>query len=84
MIKENDIIDFDNGSYLVIDTINIKNKTYLYLINNDNYTNDTSIVELVANNKNVECKHIEDDKIFEYLLKKLYVNHKRSILTYFD
>ena len=83
-LKVNDIIDFDNYSYRVLDIINANEKTYLYIINNEEFVNDTSIVQAIKTNNSIELKYIEDDKEFEYVLKKIYLNHKRDILSYFD
>lgn len=83
-IKVNDVLELDNDSYKVIDVINHNDNFYLFLINNDEFQNDTSIVKVIKNEKNIELKHIEDDKEFEVILKKIYLNHKRDILSYFD
>ena len=83
-IKVNDVLDFDNYSYRVLDVINSNGNTYAYLINNEEFKNDTSIVKIVKNNRNLEVMHIKDNTEFEYVLKKIYLNHKREILSYFD
>ena len=80
----NDIVEFDNGTYKVLDIFNNNNNTYAFLINNDEFTNDVSIVKVIKNDKYYEFKQIDDDKEFEYVLKKIYLNHKRDILSYFD
>ena len=83
-IMVNDIIELDNYSYKVLDIINHKYDTYLYLINNEEFVNDTAIVKAVKKDRNIELKHIENDDEFEFVLKKIYLNHKRDILSYFD
>ena len=83
-IKVNDIIEFDNFAYRVLDVITSKSNTYAYLINNEDFKNDTAIVKIVKSDRNLEAKHIDDDEEFEYILKKLYLNHKRDILGFFD
>lgn len=83
-IKINDILDFDNYSYRVLDVINSNGNTYAYLINNEEFKNDTSIVKVLKNSRNLEVQHIKDNEEFEYVLKKIYLNHKRDILSYFD
>ena len=44
--KKNNIIKFNNGDYLILDILNYKENIYLYLINNDEYKNDVSIVRV--------------------------------------
>ena len=57
-VKVNDIIDFDNYSYKVLDIVNVDDKTYLYMINNEEFVNDTSIVQAVKSNNLLELKNI--------------------------
>jgi len=83
-IKVNDIVKFDNGSYQVLDLIKYKNNMYAFLINNDEFINDISIVKVIEQDNYLDFLYIEDDKEFEYVLCKLYLNYKRDILSYFD
>ena len=83
-IKVNDILELDNYSYRVLDIIHDKENTYAYLINNEEFKNDTSIVKIIKRDKAIELNHINDNDIFEYILRKIYLNHKRDILSYFD
>ena len=80
----NDIIEMDNYSYKVLDIVNYKDNMYLFLINNDDFINDTAIVKALKSEKNIELMHIDDDKEFEYVLKKIYLDNKKAILSYFD
>lgn len=83
-LRVNDIIELDNYSYRVLDVINNMNNTYAYLINNEEFVNDTAIVKVIKKDKYIELTNIEDDSEFEYVLRRLYLNHKRDILSYFD
>lgn len=83
-IKVNDIIKFDSFEYKVLDVIINNNNTYAYLINNDKFLNDVSIVKVKKKDNFLEFSHIEDDKEFDYVLCKLYLNYKRYILSFFD
>ena len=83
-IKVNDVIKFDNSDYLVLDVINNKNNTYAYLINNDKYKNDVSIIKVIEKNNCLEFLHIENDDEFNYVLCKIYLNNKRYLLSFFD
>ena len=80
----NDIIKLENGSYIVLDIINNRNNTYLFLINEDKYINDTSIVKANIKNNCIELNYIEDEEEFDYVLNKIYLDFKRDILSYFD
>ena len=83
-IKVNDILELDNYSYRVLDIIHYKENTYAYLINNEEFKNDTGIVKIIKRDKVIELDHINDNEVFEYVLRKIYLNHKRDILSYFD
>ncbi len=83
-MKVNDIIRFDNKNYRVLDIIENKNKKYAYLINNEKYINDISIVEVSENDKKLEVKHIKNIDEFNYVLCRLYLKNKNEILSYFE
>lgn len=71
-----DIIYFNNYSYLVLDVIKKDEIVYLYLINNDEYINDTAIIKY----ENKEYKHIEDDNEFNYVVSKLLLDYKDDLI----
>ena len=83
-LSVNDIVKFDNGSYLVLDIINNKSSLYVFLINNDRFINDISIVKVTQKDNCLDFAFIDDDKEFEYILCKLYLNNKRNVLSLFD
>lgn len=76
-----DVIRFKNGEYLVLDIIKYKENTYLYLINNSEYENDTSIVKVVFENNQMKYESIKNDEIFDYVINKIFVNFKEEIVT---
>lgn len=76
-----DVIRFKNGEYLVLDIIKYKENTYLYLINNGEYENDTSIVKVVFENNQMKYESIKNDEIFDYVINKIFVNFKEEIVT---
>jgi hypothetical protein len=80
-IHENDIIFFDDKQYLVIDIIDNR---YLYLINNSSIENDTAIVKIINKYNNFNINYIDNDDEFNYVLYKIYLNHKNNILNYFE
>ena len=51
--KIDDVIEFKNGEYLILDVIKNKENTYLYLINNDEYKETVEKIEN-KNNTNIE------------------------------
>lgn len=77
IIEKNDILKFDDKEYLVIDTFNKNNDTYLYLINNDNFEDDIAISKIINN----EFTCIYDDDEYEYVLNKLFLDLKDNIIS---
>ena len=77
IIEKNDILKFDDKEYLVIDTFNRNNDTYLYLINNDNFEDDIAISKIINN----EFTCIYDDDEYEYVLNKLFLDLKDNIIS---
>ena len=77
-----DVIEFRDGKYLVLDVIKNNNNTYLYLINNDEFRNDISITKAVNNNGIIEYKSIDDDAEFDYVINKLFVDLSSDALEY--
>ena len=82
--KKNNVIKFNNGDYLILDVLNYQGNIYLYLINNDEYENDVSIVRVDYNNGITKYSHIDDEEEFNYVVSKLFLNHFSEISEYFD
>lgn len=76
-----DVIKYNDGEYLILNIINYKDNTYLYLINNDEFKNDVSIVKTVYNNGKITYEHIENDEEFDYVINKIFLNFKDDILS---
>ena len=83
-IKKNNIIKFNNGDYLVIDVLKYKDNTYLYLINNDEFENDVSIVKVNFEGGITKYSHIDDEEEFNYVINKLFLELKIEINEYFE
>lgn len=77
--KIDDVIEFKNGEYLILDVIKNKENTYLYLINNDEYKDDISIVKVNFNNNIVEYSVVDNDKEFEFIIDKIFVNFRKDM-----
>ena len=83
-IKKNNIIKFNNGDYLVIDVLNYKEIMYLYLINNDEFENDVSIVKVNEDGGIIKYSQIEDEEEFNYVVNKLFLEHQMEIDEFFE
>ena len=83
-IKKDNIIKFNNGDYLVIDVVNHKDNTYLYLINNDEFENDVSLVKVNEEGGVVRYSPIDEEEEFNYVINKIFINHKVEINEYFE
>lgn len=74
-----DIIEFDGGSYIILNVVTYKNCTYLYLINNDEAKDDVSVVKVIINNDVAEYVSIDNDEEFEYVIGRLLLDNKEII-----
>lgn len=83
-IKKNNIIKFNNGDYLVIDTLRYNDNTYLYLINNDEFENDVSMVKVTEEDGIIKYSQINDEEEFNYVVNKLFLEHKIEIDELFE
>lgn len=79
--KINDIIEFKNGQYLVLDVINNDNNTYLYLINNDEFLSDVSITKVIRENSEVNFTYIDNDDEFDFVMNKIFIDFKDDVLN---
>jgi len=77
--KKNKIIRFNNGDYLILDVLKYEDNLYLYLINNDEYENDVSIVKVDNNDGVIKYSHIDDEDEFNYVINKLFLIHQEEI-----
>ncbi len=73
------VIQFKNGEYLILDVIKYKDFVYLYLINYNEYLNDTAIVKVVNNDK-TSYEYIKNNEEFDYVLNKLFLNNSIDAL----
>ena len=76
-----DVIEFKNGSYLVLDIIKKDENVYLYLINNDEFKDDIAITKVSNSNGNVEYSFINNEEEFNYILNILFLNFKDDIIS---
>ena len=73
-----DIITFNYGEYLILDVIREKDNTYLYLINNDEFKDDVSIVKVNNNNDVIEYSPIENEEEFDFVVNKIFLDFKED------
>ena len=77
-----DVIVFNDGEYLILDLIRENNNTYLYLINNDEFLDDVSIVKVNNNNNVIEYRAIDNDEEFDYIVNKIFLDFKDDVLDF--
>ena len=77
-----DVIVFNDGEYLILDVIRKNNNTYLYLINNDEFLDDVSIVKVNNNNNVIEYTAIDNDEEFDYIVNKIFLDFKDDVLDF--
>lgn len=82
--EKNDIVGINNKNYLVLDVIRNKQNMYLYLINNDEFENDVSIIKVNDNNGLVEFSQIENEEEFDFVLGKLFIDYRSDIEEYIE
>ena len=77
-----DIITFNYGEYLILDVIREKDNTYLYLINNDEFKDDVSIVKVNNNNDVIEYSPIENEEEFDFVVNKIFLDFKEYVVDF--
>ncbi len=77
-----DIITFNYGEYLILDVIRERENTYLYLINNDEFQDDVSIVKVNNNNNVIEYSPIENEEEFDFVVNKIFLDFKEDVLDF--
>ena len=77
-----DVIVFNDGEYLILDVIRENNNTYLYLINNDEFLDDVSIVKVNNNNNVIEYTAIDNDEEFDYVVNKIFLDFKDDVIDF--
>ncbi len=71
------LISFENASYLILDTVNDNDKKYLFIINNERGEQDSCIVR--KNDQKYE--EIEDDDEFSHILYNVILDFEEDILN---
>ena len=77
-----DVIVFNDVEYLILDVIRENNNTYLYLINNDEFLDDVSIVKVNNNNNVIEYTAIDNDEEFDYVVNKIFLDFKDDVIDF--
>lgn len=77
-----DIITFNYGEYLILDVIREKDNTYLYLINNDEFKDDVSIIKVNNNNDVIEYSPIENEEEFDFVVNKIFLDFKEDVVDF--
>ncbi len=77
-----DIITFNYGEYLILDVVRENDNTYLYLINNDEFKDDVSIVKVNNNNNVIEYTPIDNEEEFDMVVNKIFLDFKEDMLDF--
>ena len=70
------VIKFNNGEYLVLDVIKYNEDTILYLINNNEFEDDISIVKALDDGS---FDHITDENEFDYVVNKIFLDNQEDL-----
>lgn len=74
-----EIIEVNNEKYLIEDTINYYNNTYLYLINNSINKDDTAVVKISKENGIDTLKSIDNKEEFDYIINRVFLDLKSEL-----
>lgn len=77
-----DVITFNYGEYLILDVVRENDNTYLYLINNDEFKDDVSIVKVNNNNNVIEYTPIDNEEEFDMVVNKIFLDFKEDMLDF--
>ncbi len=70
------IISFKEGEYLVLDVVNYNENTFLYLINNNEFEDDISLVKVLEDGS---FGQINDEKEFDYVINKIFLDNEEDL-----
>jgi len=70
------IISFKEGKYLVLDVVNYNENTFLYLINNNEFEDDISLVKVLEDGS---FGQIDDEKEFDYVINKIFLDNEEDL-----
>jgi hypothetical protein len=70
------IISFKEGEYLVLDVVNYNENTFLYLINNNEFEDDISLVKVLEDGS---FGQIDDEKEFDYVINKIFLDNEEDL-----
>ena len=70
------IISFKEGEYLVLDVVNYNENIFLYLINNNEFEDDISLVKVLEDGS---FGQINDEKEFDYVINKIFLDNEEDL-----
>jgi len=82
-IEKFDVVEVNDNKFVVINKVIYNNNTYLYLMNDDENSDDTAIVKVIEKENEYEFVAIEDDKEFDIIIDKLIIENKDEIKELF-
>ena len=70
------IISFKEGEYLVLDVVNYNENIFLYIINNNEFEDDISLVKVLEDGS---FGQIDDEKEFDYVINKIFLDNEEDL-----
>ena len=70
------INSFKEGEYLVLDVVNYNENIFLYLINNNEFEDDISLVKVLEDGS---FGQINDEKEFDYVINKIFLDNEEDL-----
>lgn len=70
------VISFKEGEYLVLDVVNYNENIFLYLINNNEFEDDISLVKVLEDGS---FGQINDEKEFDYVINKIFLDNEEDL-----
>ena len=74
------VISFKEGEYLVLDVVNYNENIFLYLINNNEFEDDISLVKVLEDGS---CSQNNDEKEFDYVINKIFIDNEEDLYQFY-
>ncbi len=71
------IIKFKNSEYIILDIIKYEDNTFLYMINNNEFLDDVSIVKVKEDGS---LGYIEEEKEFDYVVNRIFLDNQIDLM----
>ena len=71
------IIKFKSSEYIILDIIKYEDNTYLYMINNNEFLDDVSIVKVKEDGS---LGYIEEENEFDYVVNRIFLDNQVDLM----